>query len=145
MWKDMYVIFMYAVNLRVRLRAPFAGGPWQIRVAAAHCTFHDPSHFHLHICDTGGRRPIGCRKLQVIFCKRATNYKALLRKMTCKNKASYASLPPCRHRRTFHYPSRFAADEGVLYTHRHTHIHTHMHNSHFEYLFPHFLYHAIPH
>jgi len=41
------------------------------------------------------RRPIGCLKLQVIFCKRATNYRALLRKMTCKDKASYDSTPHC--------------------------------------------------
>ena len=32
--------------------------------------------------DTGRRRPIGCLKLQVIFCKRANYYRALLRKMT---------------------------------------------------------------
>jgi len=44
--------------------------------------------------DTGWRRPIGCLKLQVIFRKRATNYMALLRKMTYKDKASYGSSPP---------------------------------------------------
>ena len=44
---------------------------------------------------TGWRRPIGCLELQVIFCKRATNYRALLRKMTYEDKASYASTPPC--------------------------------------------------
>jgi len=33
--------------------------------------------------------------LQVIFRKRATNYRALLRKMTCENKASCGSWPPC--------------------------------------------------
>ena len=43
----------------------------------------------------GWRRPIGCLKLQVIFRKRATNYRALLRKMTYKDKASYDSSPPC--------------------------------------------------
>jgi len=43
------------------------------------------------------RRLIRCLKLQVIFCKRATNYWALLRKMTCKDKASYDSTPPCRN------------------------------------------------
>ena len=42
---------------------------------------------------TGWRRPIGCRKSQVIFCKRATNYRALLLKMTNKDKASYDSTP----------------------------------------------------
>ena len=43
---------------------------------------------------TGWRRPIGCLKLQVIFRKRATKFRALLRKMTHKDEASYGS-PPC--------------------------------------------------
>jgi len=38
------------------------------------------------------RRLIGCFKLQVIFRKKATNYRALLRKMTCEDKASYDSI-----------------------------------------------------
>ena len=41
------------------------------------------------------RRPIGCLISCIIFRKRATNYRALLRKMTCKDKASYESSPPC--------------------------------------------------
>ena len=41
------------------------------------------------------RRPVGCLKLQVIFRRRATNYWALLRKMTFTDKASYGSLSPC--------------------------------------------------
>jgi len=41
------------------------------------------------------RRLIGYLKLQVIFRKRATKYRALLRKITCKDKASYDSTPPC--------------------------------------------------
>jgi len=49
----------------------------------------------LHSLYTGGRRLIGCLKLQVIFRKRATNYRALLRKMTYEDKASYDSTPPC--------------------------------------------------
>ena len=44
---------------------------------------------------TGWRKPIGCFKLQDIFRKRATNYRALLRKMSYKDKASYDSKPPC--------------------------------------------------
>ena len=43
----------------------------------------------------GWRRPMGCLKLQVIFRKRAANYRALLRKMTCKDKASDGSSPLC--------------------------------------------------
>jgi len=44
---------------------------------------------------TGWQRPIGCLKLQVIFRQRATNYRALLQKMTYNDKASYGSSPPC--------------------------------------------------
>jgi len=47
------------------------------------------------LATTGWQRLIGCLKLQVIFRKRATNYRALLRKMTCEAKASYDSTPPC--------------------------------------------------
>jgi len=43
---------------------------------------------------TGWRRSIGCLKLLVIFRKKATNHRALLRKMTRKDKASYGSSPP---------------------------------------------------
>ena len=43
----------------------------------------------------GWRRLMGCLKLQVVFRKRATNYMALLRKMTYEDKASYDSTPPC--------------------------------------------------
>jgi len=44
---------------------------------------------------TGWRRPMGCLTLQVIFRKRATNYRARLRKMTYKDKASCGSWPLC--------------------------------------------------
>jgi len=44
---------------------------------------------------TGWRRIIGSRKLQIIFHKRATKYRSLLRKMTYKDKGSYESSPPC--------------------------------------------------
>jgi len=50
---------------------------------------------------TGWRRLIGCLKLQVIFRKKATNYRALLRKMTYEDKASYGSSPPCTHQVDF--------------------------------------------
>jgi len=43
---------------------------------------------------TGWRRLIGSPKLQIIFHKRATKYRALLRKMTYKDKGSYDSSPP---------------------------------------------------
>jgi len=47
------------------------------------------------VCDdtTGWRRFIGCFNLQVSFRKRATNHRALLRKMTYEDKASYDSTP----------------------------------------------------
>ena len=48
-----------------------------------------------HDDPTGWRRLIGCLKLQAIFRKTATNYRALSRKITYKDTASYGSLPPC--------------------------------------------------
>jgi len=51
---------------------------------------------------TGWRRLIGCLELQVIsrkraplFCKRATNHRALLREMAYADKESYDCMPPC--------------------------------------------------
>jgi len=67
-----------------------------------HTHAHTHTHTHIYIARygnvcTGWRRPIGCLKLQVIFRKRATNYRALLRKITYKDKASYGSSPPCTY------------------------------------------------
>ena len=56
---------------------------------------HVPIVYMTH--DTGWRRLIGSPKLQIIFHKRATKYRALLRKMTYKAKASYGSPPPCMY------------------------------------------------
>jgi len=67
------------------------------------CMWHDPSmcetHTNTHVTQdlrgiTGWRRPMWCLNSQVIFCKRATNYRALLRRMTYKDKAAYGSSPP---------------------------------------------------
>ena len=44
---------------------------------------------------TGLQRCRGFLNLHVSFCKRAMNYRALLRKMTYEDKASYRSSPPC--------------------------------------------------
>jgi len=59
-------------------------------------------YIYIYVCTyralyiyTGWRRRRGCLKLQVIFRKRATNYRALLRKITYRDKASYDSTPPC--------------------------------------------------
>jgi len=48
-----------------------------------------------HIDITGWWSPIGCLKLQIIFRKRATHRRALLRRITYIDKASYGSSPPC--------------------------------------------------
>ena len=50
---------------------------------------------HQTLIHTGWRRLIGSPKLQIIFHKRATRYRALLLKMTYKDKGSYESSPPC--------------------------------------------------
>ena len=51
------------------------------------CVWHDSKHI-------GWQNLIGCLKLQVFFRKRATNYRALLQKMTYTDKASCDSRPP---------------------------------------------------
>ena len=45
--------------------------------------------------NTGLRRLIRCLISWITFCKRATNYRALLRKITFKDKVSYDSTSPC--------------------------------------------------
>jgi len=47
-----------------------------------------------YVC-TGWRRCTGCLQLQVSCHKRATKNRALLREMTCQDKESYGSSPPC--------------------------------------------------
>ena len=85
--------------------------------------------------NTGWRRPIGCLKLQIIFRKRATNYRALLRNMSYTDKTSCKSSPPCMQfrngttslaiygRRTRHclILSEFAI---LCFVFLHTHTHT---------------------
>ena len=49
-------------------------------------------YVYISICryvSTGWRRLIGSSKFQIIFHKRATEYRSLLRKMTYKDKGSY--------------------------------------------------------
>ena len=47
-----------------------------------------------HNTHTGWRRCIGCRNLQVSFCKRTIDYRVLLRKEMYNDEAFYACLPP---------------------------------------------------
>jgi len=44
---------------------------------------------------TGWRWCIGCLKLHLSFRRKATNYRALLHKVSYKYKSSYAPSPPC--------------------------------------------------
>ena len=55
----------------------------------------DTMYLYIRLSNTGWRRLIGCLQLQLIFCKKATEYWALLRKSTYKDKAYYGSLPLC--------------------------------------------------
>ena len=64
--------------------------PWTGYVSHAWVMSHIwMSHVTCHIRHTGRRGIIKYLESQVIFRKRATNYRALLRKMTYKHKASY--------------------------------------------------------
>jgi len=63
------------------------------------CLVDSPSHCLSCRCPrllaTGWRRCIGCLNLHISFRKRATNNRALLPKMTSKDKASNDSTPTC--------------------------------------------------
>ena len=68
----------------------------------------------------GWQRCIGYLKLQVSFRKKATKYRALLRKMASKNKAFYGSLPPCTVRlvsyvwkETYKYEKRISIERDM--------------------------------
>jgi len=102
---------------------------------------------------TGWRRPAGCLKLQVIFCKRATNFRALLRKLTGRAAARRTDAavrhqgsrraPNIRHRMGLRHPvglfcrcvwhlihirmSYKLHTHTRARTHTHTHTHTHAH------------------
>jgi len=52
---------------------------------------------------TGWRRLIESPKFQILFHKRATKYRSILRKMTYKDKGSYESSPPCNINDTHTY------------------------------------------
>ena len=74
--------------------------------------------------NTGWRIPIVCLELQVIYRKRATNYRALLRKMTENDKASYDPTPPFS---LMH--AQYTLILSCRYTYTHLHIHSHLHFS----------------
>jgi len=67
--------------------------------------------------DTGWRRLIECLKSQVILRKRATNYRALLREMTYKDKASYGSSPPCTTRLSLIYVYMYVCIYIYIFSH----------------------------
>jgi len=74
---------------------------------------------HIYVY-TGWRRLIGSPKLQIIFHKRATKYRSLLRKMTYEDKASYESSPPCVYI-YIHTLNVYKCILSCTLTHTHTH------------------------
>ena len=74
-------------------------------------------------------RPIGCLKLQVIFRKRASNYRALLQKMTYTDMASNGSSPPRTKTCIWDvlYMCVLHWCVFALCTHAHAHAHAHTH------------------
>ena len=64
---------------------------------------------------TGWRRLIGFPELQIIFHKRATRYRSLLRKMTYKDKGSYESSPPCTDLMRIHLCCMNFGDHACAY------------------------------
>jgi len=69
---------------------------------------------------TGWQRLIGCLQLQIVFRKRATSYRALLRNTTYDHKASYDSLPPCKATCITHLYTYVHTLHSLTYTHTYT-------------------------
>ena len=73
---------------------------------------------------TGWRKPIRCLKLHIIFCKRATNYRALLRKKTYKDMAFYDSTQPCTYNHIYTHICRYQSPNVHKFLmNMHTYIH----------------------
>jgi len=89
----------------------------RVDVLAPSCVWHDSSNSHM--CIKRGVRDYRVAKthrmlkLQVIFRKTATNYRALLRKMTCEDKASYGSTPPCTSSHSYTHQIHMCIMRGV--------------------------------
>ena len=79
------------------------------------------------IVHTGWRRLIGYLKLQVVFRKKATNFRALLKKMPHKDKASYGSSLPCMRTPTFRNTLRCTATHCNTLQHTAAHCNTLQH------------------
>ena len=75
------------------------------------------------VITTGWRRLMGSPKLQIIFHKRATKYRSLLRKMTHKDKGSYESSPPCTYRyKMYAFTYTYIYTDGFIYVHTYIYI-----------------------
>jgi len=72
---------------------------------------------HTSTMPTAWQRLIGCLKMQIIFRKRATNYRALMRKMTYEDKASCGSSPPC------------TMSCSYVFTHQEYHMYSHINHA----------------
>jgi len=86
---------------------------------------HDHIYYILITFTTGLRRLIGSPSWHFIFHKRATKYRALLRKMTCKDKGSYESSPPC----TMNIRDKMMSNNETwsCFIIRHDHVSSHHH------------------
>jgi len=84
-----WVMYLYTPSIYVTYSYVWRG--WFVIISWVVQICHVTPTYHAQI--TVWRRPIGCLKLQVVFRKRATNYRALMRKVTYKDKAFYHSTP----------------------------------------------------
>ena len=94
----------------------------------------DTKTHNRHTDDTGQRRTIRCLELQAIFPKRATNYRALLRKMTCEDKASSDSTPPCMYMFTFAYKMYIHKRSTISFAYIHIYTNIHICTPHLKYI-----------
>ena len=85
-----------------------------------------------HHYSNGILQHIECLKLQVIFRKRATNYRALLQNLSYTDKALYDSTPPCSSFQDtdIHKHTHTLTISMSRYQHIQTHVHKHTTHTH---------------
>ena len=134
MYKTLHIRMQRYIYICIRIHTSKSTYVYRDIYSYTEIFLHLHTYIHIYIqreCvrgDTGWRRLIESPKLQIIFHKRATKYRSLLRKMTYKDKGSYESSPPCtKDMQKYIYLLMCVHIYRDTYLYTETHIDSHTH------------------